>query len=47
MSRVTTKQQAIAKVIDLLPRKNLSDSDLALIEMMYDIGLLKGVNDGE
>jgi len=47
MNRITTKQKTLERVIAVLPRKNLSDSDLQLIEMMYDIGLLKGVNDGE
>jgi len=47
MNRITTKQKTLEHVIAVLPRKNLSDSDLALIEMMYDIGLLKGVNDSE
>lgn len=47
MNRVTTKQKTLEHVIAVLPRKNLSDAELSLIEMMYDIGLLKGVNDGD
>jgi hypothetical protein len=47
MNLITTKQKTLEHVKAVLPRKNLSDSDLQLIEMMYDIGLLKGVNDGE
>jgi hypothetical protein len=37
------KAQVIQKVIQMIPRKDLSKSDLSLISMMYEAGVLLGV----